>query len=77
MTQAEELTLAAAHQAKCLPDQQRGKGWCKYVLNNWWIWSCGITKRAWAAAHIVDGHYTDHVYFETLEAAFEHAKSQP
>lgn len=75
MTQAEELVLAAKHKAECHPDQHRGKGWCKYLLNGWWIWSCGITRRAWAIAHLVDGSYADHVYFETLEDAFEYAES--
>lgn len=77
MTQAEELALAAEYGAKSHPDTRRGEGWCQFHLYDWWIWYCGGHKRIWCAAHLVDNHYVDHIYFQDLREAFEHAKSQP
>ena len=77
MTQAEELALAAEYKAESHPNTRRGEGWCQFHLYDWWIWYCGSYKRIWGAAHLVDSHYTGHIYFQDLREAFEHAKSQP
>lgn len=49
-----------------IEDSYRGRGWNKYLLNEWYIWIC---SKGWAKARF-DEVYVDHSYYSSLEEAF-------
>jgi len=72
MTQEQELALAKQYGATHEVDPRRGGQWCKFRLGTWSVWECAYQGRVrWATANLVDGHYTEHDYHDTLGEAFE------
>ena len=77
MTQEQELALAEQCGATHEIDPRRGGQWCKFKLGTWSVWECAHQGRVrWATANLVDDHFADHDYHDTLGEAFERVKQQ-
>ncbi len=76
MTQAQEAAIAQTYGATAMLDPHRGDKWCRYRLGDWTIWVSSWHRNGarWATALLVNDHYTEHAYHDTLEAAFQHVQ---
>jgi len=74
MTQLEEKALVEKYNRigiviTEIEDFYRGKGWNKYLLNEWIIYK-RISCDGWVKARLFDGCHVDHTDHATLEEAF-------
>ena len=79
MTQEKEVKLAESKGFKCIPDEDRGDNWKKFIKDNLWVWAIilGGQLKWQTAIKNKDNYFIEHRSFYSLEEALNRGTDVP